>query len=60
MSADKAARIRQLRGNLEGMRENTRGGDAEIVALMHKLDTLELVWTGKSPIGPGRRPRRKK
>ncbi len=50
MKGDKRAKARQLRGNLEALREHTRGGDTEIVALMHKLDLGELAWTGRSPV----------
>lgn len=56
MNREKRAKARQLRGNLEALRENTRGGDAEIVVLLHKIDDRTLEWIGKSP----RHKRRKK
>lgn len=50
MKPDAERKFRQLRGNLEGMRENTEGGDPEIVTLLHKLDKHTFVWVGKSPL----------
>lgn len=50
MTFEARAKARQLRGNLEAMRENTAGADDIFVDLLHRVDKGTLCWTGKSPI----------
>jgi hypothetical protein len=49
---------RWLRGTLDRLRENTAGGDVELVALLNKINAGLFTWNGPAPCGFGAKKRR--
>jgi hypothetical protein len=47
--------MRWLRGMIERLRENTKGGDHHWLALLSDLDAGALIWVGRAPFRPGAR-----